>query len=138
MVVFFQAARLAMVTFDPFLSSRPLANAILASPPGTIVTDSQYYTYSSIPFYTSRPELLLNGRWNNLEYGSNAPGAPDVFINDARLKELWFQPGRIYLVTKPQAEPRLNRLLGEKNLDLVASSGGKEVLTNYPLPLRNR
>ena len=35
MVLFFQAARLAMVTFDPFLSSRPLAQAILNGPPGT-------------------------------------------------------------------------------------------------------
>ncbi len=86
MVLFFQAARLAMVTFDPFLSSRPLAQAILNSPPGAIIVDSQYYIYSSIAYYTDRPELLLNGRWNNLEYGSYAPGAPNVFINDAEFK----------------------------------------------------
>jgi 4-amino-4-deoxy-L-arabinose transferase-like glycosyltransferase len=67
MVVFFQAARLAMVKFDPLLSSRPLANAILQGPPGTVIVDSQYWIYSSIPFYVGRSELLLNGRWNNLE-----------------------------------------------------------------------
>ncbi len=100
MVLFFQAARLAMVAFDPFLSSRPLAQAILKSPPGSIIVDSQYYIYSSIAYYTGRPELLLNGRWNNLEYGSYAPGAPNVFINDAEFKLLWLKPARYYLVTK--------------------------------------
>ena len=47
--------------------------------------DDQYYTFSSIFFYTNRTALLLNGRNNNLEYGSYAPGAPNVFINDAQL-----------------------------------------------------
>ena len=34
MLVFFHAARLALVTFDPYLSSRPLAQALIDSPPG--------------------------------------------------------------------------------------------------------
>ena len=34
-VLFFQAARIAMVVFDPYLSSRPLAEALLRSPPGS-------------------------------------------------------------------------------------------------------
>jgi Dolichyl-phosphate-mannose-protein mannosyltransferase len=133
MVVFFQAARLAMVSFDPFLSSRPLANAILQAPPGTIIIDSQYYIFSSIPFYTNRPELLLNGRWNNLEYGSYAPGAPNVFIHDPELQKIWAQPNRFYLVTRPSQIPRLESLVGIQKLNLVASSGGKVVYTNYPL-----
>ncbi len=133
MVLFFQAARLAMVAFDPFLSSRPLARAILNSPPGTIIIDSQYYIYSSIAYYTGRTELLLNGRWNNLEYGSYAPGAPNVFISDAEFKLLWLKPARYYLVTKPTATPRLELLVGHDNLHVVATGGGKVVYTNYPL-----
>jgi hypothetical protein len=132
MVVFFQAARLAMVTFDPFLSSRPLAQAILDGPPGTIIIDSQYYIFSSIAFYTDRTELLLNGRWNNLEYGSYAPGAPRVFINDVEFKQLWLNPARYYLVTKLSSMPRLSLLVGEDRLHLVAEGGGKAVYTNYP------
>jgi 4-amino-4-deoxy-L-arabinose transferase-like glycosyltransferase len=133
MVLFFQAARLAMVAFDPFLSSRPLAQAILNSPSGAIIVDSQYYIYSSIAYYTGRPELLLNGRWNNLEYGSYAPGAPNVFINDAEFRLLWLKPARYYLVTKPSATPRLELLVGHDNLHVVATGGGKIVYTNYPL-----
>ena len=135
MVVFFQAARLAMVTFDPFLSSRPLARAILQGPPGTVIIDSQYWIYSSIPFYTGRNELLLNGRWNNLEYGSYAPGAADVFINDAKFQQLWVTRARYYLVTKTANIPRLEKLVGEDRLHVVATGGGKLVYTNYPLTL---
>lgn len=134
MVLFFQAARLAMVTFDPFLSSRALAQAIQNGPPGTIIVDSQYYTYSSIPFYTQRPELLLNGRWNNLEYGSHAPGAPNVFIIDTDFKAHWLMPDRYYVVTKVSAVPRFTQLVGDNRLYLVAMGGGKIVYTNYPLP----
>jgi hypothetical protein len=133
MVVFFQAARLAMVAFDPFLSSRPLAEAILKSPPGKIIIDSQYYIYSSIAFYTDRSELLLNGRWNNLEYGSYAPGAPHVFIDDTDFQKLWLEPARFYLVTKRANVPRLERLVGRQRLNLVAQAGGKLVYTNYPV-----
>jgi hypothetical protein len=130
MVLFFQAARLAMVTFDPFLSSRPLAQAILDGPPGTIIVDSQYYIYSSIAYYTNRNELLLNGRWNNLEYGSYAPGAPNVFINDGDFKRLWLTAARYYVVTKLSAAPRLLALVGEEKLHIVAAGGGKIVYTN--------
>ncbi|HEX3543567.1 MAG TPA: glycosyltransferase family 39 protein, partial [Candidatus Acidoferrum sp.] len=81
MVVFFHAARLAMVAFDPFLSTRPLAEVILRSPPGKLISSYPYYEFSSVWFYTNRDPLIWNGRYNNLEYGSYAPGAPDIFID---------------------------------------------------------
>src|ERR1039458_6207920 len=65
MVLFFQAARLAMVVFDPYLSSRPLAEALLRAPEGRLIVDHHYYTFSSVFFYTNRSALLLNGRFNN-------------------------------------------------------------------------
>ena len=76
MVLFFHAARLALVVFDPYMSSRPLAEALLSAPPGKLIVDDQYYTFSSVFFYTNRRALLLNGRVNNLVYGSYAPDAP--------------------------------------------------------------
>ncbi|HWS18778.1 MAG TPA: glycosyltransferase family 39 protein, partial [Candidatus Elarobacter sp.] len=50
MVVFFHAARVAMVAFDPFLSTRPLANVILRSPPGKLISAYPYYEFSSVWF----------------------------------------------------------------------------------------
>ena len=133
MIVFFHAARLALVVFDPYLSSRPLAEAIERSPGGRLIVDHHYYTFSSVFFYTNREALLLNGRFNNLVYGSYAPGAPDVFINDAQWRDLWLAPARCYLVAADSALPRLKKLVGLDQLVTVAQAGGKVVLTNHLL-----
>src|SRR5262249_17897685 len=98
MIVFFHAARMALVVFDPFLTSRPLAEAILRSPEGTLINNRHYYAFSSVTFYTNRDALILNGRFFNLEYGSYAPNAPDVFIDNDRFKQLWQGPQRYYLL----------------------------------------
>jgi hypothetical protein len=133
MVIFFQAARLALVAFDPYMSSRPLAEALLRSPAGKLIVDRQYYTYSSVVFYANRDVLLLNGRRNNLEYGSYAPGAPDVFIDDVQFAKLWLQPQRYYLVASEAAISRVKNLVVSTRLILVEKSGGKFVMTNQPL-----
>ncbi len=131
MVLFFNAARLALVVFDPFLSSRPLAEAILRSPPGQLVINRNYYGFSSVPFYTNRDALILNGRYFNLEYGSYAPGAPDVFIGDEQFKKLWFDTRRFYLVTYAERLPDFEKLVGREQLTIVAAGGGKLLLTNH-------
>jgi hypothetical protein len=133
MVVFFQAARMAMVAFDPYMSSRPLAEALLRSPTGKVVFDGQYYGASSLVFYTNRDVLLLNGRRNNLEYGSYAPGAPDVFIDDSQFAKLWVQPERYYLVASEAALSRFKNLVGSQRLIVVDRSGGKVLMTNQLL-----
>ena len=130
MGVFFHAARLAMAVFDPYMSSRPLAEEILKSPEGTLIVDHHYYTFSSIFFYINRTALLRNGRFYNLEYGAYAPGAPDVFIDDSQFTNLWLKPERSYIVAKQSAVPQLESLVGAERLNLVAASGGKVVLTN--------
>jgi hypothetical protein len=130
MIVFFQAARLAMVRFDPLLSSRNLARLILQGPPGQLIVDHNYYWFSSVPFYTGPSELLLNGRMNNLEYGSNAPGVPDVFIDDSQLGALWSQAQRCHLIAKSDQIGRFNKLLGQGGVEVLGTSGGKVLLTN--------
>ena len=131
MVLFFHAARLALVAFDPYLGSRTLAEALLKSPPGELIVDDQYYTFSSVFFYTNRRALLLNGRVNNLEYGSYAPGAPQVFITDGDLPSLWRSSRRYYLLAEARALERLAQVLGHEALHRVAYSGGKYLLTNH-------
>jgi hypothetical protein len=133
MVLLFHAARLAMVVFDPFLSSRCLAEALEKSPQGTLIVDHHYYYFSSVFFYTNRSALLLNGRFMNLEYGSYAPGAPNVFIDESQFKAQWLKPERSYLVAKESALPRLQGVVGNADLIVVTASGGKLLLTNHPV-----
>lgn len=135
MVLFFHAARLALVVFDPYLSSRPLAEALLRSPPGKLIVDHHYYLFSSVFFYTNGTALLLNGRYQNLEYGAYAPGAPQVFIDDSQFAHLWLQPERYYVLAEHSALPRLEKLVGRPRLNVIATCDGKLVLTNYPLPV---
>jgi 4-amino-4-deoxy-L-arabinose transferase-like glycosyltransferase len=130
-VLFFQAARMAMVVFDPYLSSRPLAEALMRSPDGQLIVDHHYYTFSSVFFYTHRTALLLNGRFNNLVYGSYAPGAPDVFIDNSKFRELWLSGRRCYIIAEDSATERLANIVGRENLRTVASSGGKVLWTNH-------
>src|SRR5260370_8934849 len=57
MVVFFHAARLAMIVFDPYLSSRPLVKKLQQSTPGNLIVDHHYTWFSSLFFYTGRTAL---------------------------------------------------------------------------------
>ncbi len=132
MVLFFHASRLALKAFDPYLSSRPLAEALVRAPQGQLIMDGAYYAFSSVFFYANRDALLLNGRINNLEYGSYAPGAPQVFIDDAQCAGLWSSSSRYYMVTDGAQLARLRRLLGADRLYQVAESGGKFLFTNGP------
>jgi len=130
MVIFFQAARVALVRFDPYLGSYHLAQALKNSPPGELIEADAYYAFSSVFFYTNRTALLLNGRHENLEYGSYAPGAPQVFIDDAQFARLWKQPSRYYLLAYGSDRPHLEELVGKTNLHIVAVSADNILFSN--------
>jgi 4-amino-4-deoxy-L-arabinose transferase-like glycosyltransferase len=131
MVLFLNAARIAMVTFDPYLSTQALAEALKEGPPGTVVLGDQYYVFSSVFYYANLQEaLLLNGRYQNLEYGSYAPGAPNVFLSDSQLPALWKGAQRVYLILEGPKVLGIEKLLGKESLHLLQSSGGKFLFTN--------
>lgn len=130
MVIFFHAARVAMVTFDPYLGSKPLADALMAAPPGELIEANAYYSFSSVFFYTNRHALLLNGRINNLEYGSYAPNAPKAFIDDAEFERLWNGNGRYYLLAYGEELVRLKKIIGEPAFHIVKESGGNYLVSN--------
>ena len=134
MIIFLQAARVALIDFDPYLGSYPLAVALEQSPPGGLIGANEYYAFSSVYFYTNRSALLLNGRAANLEYGSYAPGAPRIFIDDAKFTELWNSPSRWYLLVYGSTIPHTEQLVGGANIHVVKENGGNFLLTNHPLP----
>jgi Dolichyl-phosphate-mannose-protein mannosyltransferase len=134
MVIFFQAAKIALIRFDAYLGSYPLAERLQSSPPGRLIEADSYYAFSSVFFYTNRTALLLNGRNNNLEYGSYAPHSPDVFIGDGRFVSLWQEDSRWYLLAYGAELPHLQQLVGQANLHVVAENGGNYLLTNHVLP----
>jgi 4-amino-4-deoxy-L-arabinose transferase-like glycosyltransferase len=134
MIVFFQAARIALIRFDSYLGSYPLAERLEQCPPGQLIEANSYYAFSSVFFYSNRTALLLNGRIRNLEYGSYAPGAPDVFIDDNRFRSRWAESSRWYLLIYGTEMPRLGQLVGPSNLFVVTRNADNYLLTNHPLP----
>lgn len=132
MVLFFHAARIAMKSFDPLLSSHALAEAFLKSPPGTLITYGHFYDFSSVFFYTQQTGLLSAERRVNLEYGSYAPGAKKVFIADAELASLWKETARCYLFVDADHLDQYKSMLAPMPMYRVAESGGKSLLTNLP------
>ena len=130
MVLFTFAARRALIAFDPYLGSRPLAEALRRAPRGEVIFDNQYYTFSSVFFYANAHGWLLNGRVNNLEYGSYAPGAPGVFLNDDEFAKRWRSPSLHYLLIEGPAVARVEAKVGRDALHPVKASGGKFLYAN--------
>ncbi len=131
MVLFIHASRLALVVFDPYLSSRPLATALERAPAGRLILNGPYYAFSSVFFYANRTALLLDGRVNNLEYGSYAPESRPVFINGPQFVRLWTGPERLYVLSNDVDVPHLTTLVGSSQLHEVAESGGKFLFCNH-------
>ena len=127
-------AQTSLAAFEPYLSSRALAEAINREliPGDVIVINGEYEGGSSLNFYTRQMVYILDGRSANLEYGSYFEDAPRIFIDEKELASMWVGTGRVFLFTD-SAHPRLEVLtrfsLGDR-VYTVAESGGKVVLSN--------
>lgn len=135
MTVFCFAANLAFQTFEPRLSSRPLAEQVrpLIAPTDRLVVYGEFEQACSFSFYLGRPAWVYNGRYNGLEFGSHYPDAPQIFLDDARFAALWQGPGRVFLFVPPeQRAAALQRLPPDKTF-IVAENGSKVLYVNHPV-----
>jgi 4-amino-4-deoxy-L-arabinose transferase-like glycosyltransferase len=142
------ATHRALEIFSPVLSSKALAEAIEAHwQPGAVIEDNgDYEAASSVNFYTHRQIRILNGRCNNIWYGSRFPDAPEIFDDDASFARQWNSDKRVFLVTDAKAKPggeasnecpqkeRLPDYVMNEGTCVLARWGGKVVLTNGPKP----
>jgi len=124
MVLFFQAARLALITFDPYLSSQAVARKLTQLPQGTLIICGKYNPLSSLFFYTAGKALQNDPDLDILEYGSLAPAAPKINVSDQQMKQLWTSPRRVYIVAKAPKLEHLKAVLGS-NLTPAFQSGDK-------------
>jgi 4-amino-4-deoxy-L-arabinose transferase-like glycosyltransferase len=132
LVCLFQAARLALIVFDPYMSSEQLAEALNRAPRGTLISNGPYYNFSALYFYTNYQSLILNGRLTNLEYGSYAPGGSRIFINDSDFAGIWSRHARCYIATEDNEVEHLRTILGQTPMYLLSQSGGKSIWSNLP------
>src|SRR5262249_24211209 len=131
MAAFFFFAHRSLSVFEPYLSSRALAEAINREyqPGDAIVVNGEYEGGSSLNFYTRKVVHILNGRSANLEYGSYFNDAPQIFLDDEKLAEMWSGPDRTFLFTDSSKLEELTRAVRGPAY-VLAESGGKLVMTN--------
>ncbi|MBB5059010.1 4-amino-4-deoxy-L-arabinose transferase-like glycosyltransferase [Granulicella aggregans] len=132
MTITLLAAHAGLSRFNPILGSKDLAKSINAvlRPDDVIVLDGELTTGSTILFYTGHQVHLVDGRVNGLWYGSFWPDAPHVFETEVSLKALWQGPRHVFLLTS-NAASRQQTLAPAA---ILATSGGKAVLTNFAPP----
>ena len=131
MTVFFIAAHIALVRFDPYLSSHGLAQSIQEQlrPEDRVLIYGDQSFGSSLVFYLPHRVELVNGRSSSMWFGSSWPDAPKIFHDDDDLLRFWNSPTRVFLFVPDFQQKKVQTLLGDKAL-VYASSSGKIVYTN--------
>ncbi len=148
------AAHIALVRFQPMLSSKAIAGTInrLTAEPAN--ADAQLMLYgdqsdgSSIIFYTRRQALLVHGRtWyfqpdkdedqgklfgSSMIWGSDYPDAPHIFLSDADLLRLWGSGPRKFLFVPDDFHQHVEILLGSRLIE-VQTLSDKTLYTDRPL-----
>ena len=128
--MFFQAARLALVVFDPYLSSYAVAEKLNQLPAATLIVCGKYNPLSSVFFYSADRALQDEGDLDILEYGSLAPGARKIAISDAEMMRLWHGTGLVFILAKAPRLQHIESVLGALPAVLVLRSGDKFLFAN--------
>jgi hypothetical protein len=143
--VFLIAAHIAFARFEPMLSSKQLADAIMekGSPADTFIIYGEQSSGSSVIFYTnsffhSRPALLVvprcgqHGEGSTLLWGSCYPDAPNIFLNDQQLTQTWGTGERKWLFAEDVNREKVQQVLGGR-LHAVETIADKTLWTDRPV-----
>src|SRR5712692_3727473 len=127
------AVHIALITFSPVLTSKPLADAILrVYAPGDIIElYGEYEGGSTVSYYTGQQVRIFNGRSANLWYGSLFPDAPKIFDDTPAFHRLWTGPRRVFLWVELENEEKALEGIDPGTVFVLARYGGKLVLTNH-------
>lgn len=131
MIAVLYAAQIALILFEPVLSSKTLAVALQRyglRPADVVVINGEYESGSTLNFYLQHEVKILNGRSANLWYGSFFPDAPQIFYDDHTFPALWNSAQRVFLFTEEDKIP--NSINGR--FEVIGRSGGKLILSNQP------
>jgi 4-amino-4-deoxy-L-arabinose transferase-like glycosyltransferase len=137
--VFLIAAHIALVRFEPMLSSQDFAEKILdlegnhtISGKNIVMLYGDQSYGSSIPFYLRRDVSLVEGRSTSMLFGSTFPDAPHIFLTDANLLAGWGNGERKILFVPLEKRAAVDQLLGTRQV-LLEETSGKALITDRPL-----
>jgi hypothetical protein len=142
--LFLVAAHIAFARFEPMLSSKQLADTIIAkgSPSDSFIIYGDQSDASSVVFYTHdffrKPALLVlqpcspTGAGSSLLWGSCYPDAPKIFLSDEQLSKEWGTGDRKWLFAQDTNQAKVEKLLAGR-LYPVQSIADKALWTDRPL-----
>ena len=133
MGLFLIAAHIALVRFDPYLSSRNMAAQVerVIQPSDQVMIYGDQAFGSSLLFYLKRPIELVNGRTTSMWFGSTFPDAPRIWIEDTDLLRKWNSSQRVFLFVPQQHRVHVDALIPTGKYVVVESSG-KVIYSNRP------
>jgi 4-amino-4-deoxy-L-arabinose transferase-like glycosyltransferase len=124
LAVFLVAAHIAFVRFAPMLGSKPMADTIMAkgTPADQFIIYGDQSDASSVIFYTNKffhgkladvvmPRCGQHSQGSTLLWGSCYPDAPDIFLNDAQLAQMWGTGNRKWLFAQAGQRAKVEHLL---------------------------
>jgi 4-amino-4-deoxy-L-arabinose transferase-like glycosyltransferase len=144
MTVFLIAAHIAFARFEPMLSSKQLADTIVAkgTPSDTFIIYGEQSSGSSVIFYTNnffnrRPALLVvprcgqHSEGTTLLWGSCYPDAPDIFLSNEKLAQSWGTGERKWLFAEDPERDKVEQVLAGR-LYPVQTIADKTLWTDRP------
>src|ERR1022692_3622371 len=128
MVVVLACVRIAFGIFSPIISSKDLALAVREQfrPGDQIVASGLYENASTLNFYTGLPLRSLHAPGGNMWFGTQFPGAPQVWESAAEFAKAWNSSQRIFFWTDQDTPPALQGLTSY----VIARRGGKTIFSN--------
>ena len=133
MTVFLFAAHIALQRFEPYLSSKPLAQKIAPElqPNDHVMIYGDQSFGSSLLFYLQRPIELINGKSSNMWFGSTFPDVPKIYLTDADLLHEWSSTTRVFLFVTTYQKAQVDALIQAPKY-VIAESSGKTIYSNQP------
>ncbi len=138
--IFLVAAHIALVRFEPMLSSQDFAEKIQElEDDGNISRDNQVILFgdqaygSSIPFYLGETVDLVDGRSSSMLFGSTFPDAPPIFLTQADLLAAWGKGERKILFVPLEKRDEADHLLRGIRMYLLEETSSKALFTDRPL-----
>jgi 4-amino-4-deoxy-L-arabinose transferase-like glycosyltransferase len=136
--VFLVAAHIAFARCEPMLSSKPIADTLLARATAAdecVIFGDQSDASSGV-FYThrffGRPAMLVHGTGSSMLWGSCYPDAPKIFLSEDQLAQEWGKGARHWVFAQDTNRSKVEQLLGGK-LVAVQTIADKTLWTDRPL-----
>ncbi len=145
LTVFFVAAQIAFVRFEPMLSSKQMADTIMkdGAPNDVLIIYGEQSSGSSVIFYTNdffggRPAMLVlprcgqHNEGTTLLWGSCYPDAPDIFLGPAKLAAIWGVGERKWIFAEDPDREKVEKVLAGR-LYPVQTLADKTLWTDRPV-----